>query len=138
MIPYYLDLIISILMGQLFAASVWTYIFQFNNENIKYWKALKLYLKKERGSIALIISFTIIIMFIIPDWFDLHKSKADLLSMESLTKFEFIQSKWRTFVILYGIFLQSLALLVYKGGRELIKNYGKEKAGINPEEELKP
>lgn len=134
---YYFLLIAAVIIGQVFVAAISAWIFQRNNEKIDYPTALKIYFNKEMGTFVVIISFTIIVMFVLSDWMDLTISKAQLLSREKLTKFEQAQSKFRTVAALYGMFAQWAALFVYKGGRNAIANYGK-KQGVDVNENGKP
>lgn len=129
---YYLWLIVGTIIGQTFAATVIVYITQLKNHKISYPKALKMYLKKERGSFMLIISSTILLLFVLPDIFDLNKSREELLAnYGTLTKFEYLQTKFRLLAVGYGTFLQSLAVLIFKGGRNAIREYGREKTGYD-------
>lgn len=133
---YYLLLGLAVLLGQVFVAASAAWVYQRANENITYWKALQLYFKKEIGTFILIMSFTVLVMFVLSDWMDLTINKIDLLSKEKLTKFETAQSKFRTVAALYGMLAQWIALLVYKGGRNAVMNYGK-KQGVDIEQNMK-
>lgn len=121
---YYLILIAAVIIGQTFVAAVASWIFQRSNDKIEWWTAIKLYLKKEIGTFAVIISFTFIILFILSDWMDMTATREILRSKEKLTKFEQAQSVFRTVAIVYGVFAQSLALLFFKAGKKAIESYG--------------
>lgn len=124
---YYVILFAGIIIGQTFTAAFLSYIIQKKNEKITYWKSLGIYLKKEFGSFMVVITLTAILLFILPDWFDLRVSREELRMRGMLTKWEQAQTKWRTISIGYGVFAQVIAFVFYKGGRNAILNYGKSK-----------
>lgn len=127
---YYLLLVFAVIIGQTFTGCVSAWVFQRKNDAIDYWKALKLYFKKEVGTFMVILTFTILLMFILSDWMDLSVSRAELMSREKLNRFEQAQKFFRTVAILYGVFAQWLAFLFFKGGKKAIDDYGK-KAGVD-------
>jgi hypothetical protein len=128
---YYLLLIAAVIIGQTFIACVSAWVFQRSNPNIGYFKALRIYLAKEVGTFVVIVSFTIMVMFVLSDWMDLTTSRAELIAKGKLTKFEQAQKNFRTYAAIYGAFAQLLALLFFKGGKKAIETFGKEKAGVD-------
>lgn len=124
---YYLLLIIAVIIGQTFVAAVASWVFQRKNDNIGYWKAFKIYLHKEVGTFVVILSFTLLVMFVLSDWMDLTTSRAELIKKGALSKFENAQKNFRTYAAVYGVFAQWLAMLFFKGGQKAIENYGKQK-----------
>lgn len=127
---YYFLLLMAVIIGQTFTAAIAAWIFQRSNDAIDYFTALKLYLKKEFGSFAVIISFTVLLMFILSDWMDLSVTRADLLAKGQLTRFEQAQAKFKTVAVIYGAFAQWVAYFFYKKGKTAIEEYGK-KNGID-------
>ncbi len=127
---YYILLILAVILGQTFVAAVASWVYQRKNENIGYGKALNLYLAKEIGTFAVILSFTGIILFILSDWMDMTATKEILRSKEKLTRFEQAQSVFRTVAVVYGVFAQWIALLFFKAGKKAIETYG-TKQGVD-------
>lgn len=124
---YYILLWAAVLIGQLFIASIQIWYFQKDNPNIGYGKAVRLYISKESATFVVITMFTLLLMFVLPDWFDLKLTPTDLKTKAQLTKFESIQMKYRTYAAVYGTFAQLLAFLFYKGGKKAIQEYGQKK-----------
>lgn len=124
---YYIKLFIAVIIGQTFLAAMSAWVFQRKNDAIDYWTALRVYLRKEIGTFIVILSFTGLVMFVLSDFMDLTKSRAELIAQGELNKFEQAQKFFRTVAVLYGVFAQWLAYLFYKGGRKAIEEYGKEK-----------
>lgn len=124
---YYLLLISAVILGQSFLGAISAWVFQRKNDAITYWKALNLYMKKEVGTFVVIVTFTLMLMFVLSDFMDLTKSRAELIAKGQLNRFEEAQKFFRTVAVVYGVFAQWLAYLFYKGGRNAIQNYGKQK-----------
>lgn len=129
---YYLILIAAVIIGQAFTAAYLSWKYQTANDLIDYPKAFKLYVNKNIGTFAVIVTFTLIVLFILSDWMDMTMTKQQLLSLEKRTRFQEAQLKFRTVAIGYGVFAQWIASLAYKGGELAIKNYGKQK-GVDTE-----
>lgn len=127
---YYLLVIAAVILGQTFTAAFLSWKHQTTNDLINYPTAFKLYINKNIGTFAVIVTFTLLVLFVLSDWMDLNLTKAELLAKGQLTKVEAIQTKFKTYATFYGIFAQGIASLFYKGGELAIKNYGKSK-GIN-------
>jgi hypothetical protein len=127
---YYFLLLFAVIIGQTFLAAVSAWVFQKGNDNIDYPKALQLYFKKEMGTFFVILTFTLMLMFVLSDWMDLATSRTDLIAKGALTKFEQAQKNFRTVAVVYGVFAQWIAFLFYKGGKNAIEKYGKER-GVN-------
>lgn len=123
---YYLLLLLAVVIGQLFTAAVSIWIFQKDNPNINYFRAVKVYFNKELATFVVIFTFTLLLMFILSDWMDLNVTQFDLRTKTQLTKFEAIQAKYRTYAALYGVFAQSIALLFFRKGKQAIQEYGKK------------
>lgn len=123
---YYLILVAAVIIGQTFTAAYLSWKYQTANDLIDYRKAFSIYVHKNIGAFFVIISFTLILLFIISDWMDMSLTKTELLSKVKRTKFEEAQLKFRTVAIVYGVFAQLIASLLYKGGEVAIKNYGKK------------
>jgi len=132
MIHYYLLLFVAVIIGQSFFASIVTWYYQRNNPMISYRKAFGIYLKKEVGTFIVITCFTLLLMFILSDYMDLTKTRAELIAKGKLNRFESIQKSFRTYAVIYGVFAQFFAVLFYKGGIKAITDFGKEK-GIDVE-----
>lgn len=124
---YYIILLLAVVLGQTFLAAMSAWVFQRKNEAISYKKALELYFKKEVGTFFVIISFTLLLMFVLSDYMDLTKTRAELIAKGELNRFEQAQKFFRTVAVLYGVFAQWLAYLFYKGGKKAIEDYGKTK-----------
>jgi hypothetical protein len=124
---YYLILIAAVIIGQTFTAAYLSWKYQTANDLIDYPKAFKLYINKNIGTFAVIVTFTLIVLFVLSDWMDMTMTKQQLLSLEKRTRFQEAQLKFRTVAIVYGVFAQLIASLLYKGGELAIKNYGKQK-----------
>lgn len=122
---YYLLLISATILGQLFVASIGIYYYQLQNDCIGYWKAAKIFANKQLAVWFVIILFTMIILFVLPDWMDLSLSRATLEAKTTLTRFEKLQKIYRTFAVVYGVGAQWIALLAFKGTRNAILKYGK-------------
>lgn len=133
---YYLLLWLAVIIGQLFFTTVAVWIWQRKNPNINYWQAVRLYVSKEVGTYVVIFFTTIVLMFILQDWMDLNISKAELMVKETLTRFEKAQMKFRTYATGYGTFAHLIALLLFKGGKNAIEQFGKSK-GIDDLNEAK-
>lgn len=127
---YYFLLIAAVILGQTFTGCVSAWYYQRKNEAIGYGKALKVYFHKEIGTFAVIISFTLLVLFALSDWMDLTKTRAELLAKGELTKFEQAQKFFRTVAVIYGVFAQWAALYFFKKGKNAIEDYGK-KEGVN-------
>lgn len=130
---YYIILIVAVIIGQSFTAAYLSWKYQNANELIDYPKAFKLYIHKNIGTFTVIVSFTLILLFVLSDWMDMTLTKTELLSITKRTKFQEAQLKFRTVAIVYGVFAQGIASMVYKGGELAIKNYGK-KQGVEPDQ----
>lgn len=124
---YYLILIAAVIIGQTFTAAYLSWKYQNANDLIDYPKAFKIYIHKNIGTFAVIVAFTLMLLFVLSDWMDMTLSKAELLSITKRTRFQEAQLKFRTVAIAYGVFAQGIASLFYKGGEVAIKNYGKSK-----------
>lgn len=124
---YYTLLIAAVALGQTFTAAVSSWVYQRRNENISYWVAFKLYLKKEIGTFAVILSFTLMLMFALSDFMDLTKTRAELMAKGELNKFETAQKFFRTVALVYGVFAQWIALRFFKEGKKAVLDYGKDK-----------
>lgn len=124
---YYLLLIAAVVIGQLFFSVVSVWYYQRSNPQIDFFKALQVYFKKEIGTYIMIFCFTLLLMFVLSDWMDLHATRHDLLLKEDLNKFEQAQIKFRTYATCYGVFAQFVALYFYKGGKDAIDKFGKSK-----------
>jgi hypothetical protein len=132
---YYLNLIAAVILGQTFVAAVVSWIYQRKNDKVNYLTATKIYMKHEVGTFAVIFSFTLMVLFALSDWMDLNVSKAELLSRgkDGLSRFEHAQLKFRTYALCYGVFVQYLAFLFYKGGIKAILTWGQKNAGVDIE-----
>jgi hypothetical protein len=128
---YYLYLLISVLLGQLLVAAIAVYYYQSKNPHINYWKAVQVYLAKSIPVYAVIMAITFIVMFLLSDYMDLNLSRADLIAKDKLTKFELAQKNFRLLAICFGIAAELVALIVYKGVRLAVLDYGK-KLGVDP------
>jgi len=123
----YVLLVLAVIIGQTAKAafSIWKH--QSNNENIGYWTAAGLYLKKNIGAFIAVLSFTFVLLFVLSDWMDMTLTKQELASKAVRTKFEEAQLKFKTVAIVYGLFAQGIASLFFKAGEKAIKDYGKAK-----------
>lgn len=130
---YYLILIVAVFFGQMFVSSIAIYYYQLQNDNLDYFTAAKIYMKKQMAVFFIIFWLTILILFILSDWMNLTLTRVELLSRAKLTRLETIQSIFRSIAAIYGIGAQWVALLIFKGTRNAIINYGKSK-GINIDE----
>lgn len=124
---YYLLLIAAVIIGQTFTAAYLSWKYQTANDLIDYKKAFTIYVQKNIGTFAVIVTFTLMLLFVLSDWMDMTMTKQQLLSLEKRTRFQEAQLKFRTVAIAYGVFAQAIASLLYKGGELAIKNYGKQK-----------
>ncbi len=124
---YYLLLWVAVVVGQLFFTTVAVWVWQRKNPYINYVPALKKYVNKEVGTYIVIFFTTLLLMFILQDWMNLNISKAELLVKEKLTRFEAAQMKFRTYATGYGVFAHLIALIVYRGGKNAIEQFGKSK-----------
>lgn len=122
---YYVLLWVAVVIGQLFFATAAVWYWQRSNNNIDYITALKLYFKKEVGTYILVLSATMLLTFILPDWFNIKMTKADLLAKSEITRFEYWQIRFRTGATIYGTFAHLIALIFYKGGMKAVKDFGK-------------
>lgn len=124
---YYLFLWIAVILGQLFVSNITVWHYQRSNEKINFFQALKVYFQKEVGTYMVITTFTMLLTFILSDWMDLSLTKAELLSKAELSRYDAIQTKFRTFATGYGMFAQLIAGMVFQGGKNAIQQFGKSK-----------
>lgn len=132
---YYLLLIAAVIIGQSFFSSVSVWYFQRDIKELNYFKALQLYFKREIGSYFVVILLTMMVMFVLSDWMDLTTTRAELIAKGTLTRFEKAQEKFRTYATGFGIFAQWIAFVLYKGGRNAIKDWAAIR-GIDVQQEL--
>lgn len=123
---YYFLLLAAVIIGQTFTGCISAWFFQLKNDKIDYLTALKLYFRKEFGSFFVVLSFTVLLMFILSDWMNLNTSRAELLAKGELTKFEKAQVYFKTVAVIYGAFAQWIAYFFYKKGKTAIEQYGKK------------
>lgn len=124
---YYLLVIAAVVLGQTFTAAYLSWKHQTANDLINYPTAFKIYISKNLGTFAVIITFTMLILFVLSDWMDMNLTKAELIAKGKLTRVESIQRYFKTYATFYGVFAQGIASLFYKGGEKAIKDYGKQK-----------
>lgn len=124
---YYLLLWVAVIIGQVFVSTVVVWLEQRKNPNINYLQALREYYKKEVGTYIMVLATTIVITFVLSDWMDLKVTKEILASKEKLTRFEQWQMKFRTYATGFGMFIQLIAPLFYKGGLKAVSDFGKTK-----------
>lgn len=136
MTKYYFLLLAAVIIGQTFFASIVSWYYQRNNPNITYWRAFGIYLHKEVGTFIVVLSFTLVLMFVLSDYMDLNVSRQELILKDQLNKWEKLQKNFRTWAIIFGVFAQFFAILFYKGGIKAITDFGKEK-GIDVDPSLK-
>lgn len=120
---YYLILTFAVILGQLFAAAIYIYLWQAKNDMIGYSKASELYVKKNIPAYVIILLFTILIMFVMSDYMDMNLSRAELIAKGRLTRFENIQANFRLYSIAYGVFAEVLIAMLYKKAKNEITNY---------------
>jgi ATP/ADP translocase len=131
---YYSLLMAAVVLGQLFVASLMIYYYQSKNENINYLKASGIYFNKSIARYVMIISFTLLVMFVLSDYMDLNITRAELMIKGELSKFEKAQKNFRTIASVYGMFAELVPLLVYKGVGKAIMQYS-AKLGIDSDKD---
>lgn len=124
----------AVLLGQLFVSSIAIWYYQSKNENVDYWKATKIYTHKQFPTFVAILTFTFLIMFVLSEWIDISKSRAELISTADIGYVEKIQKFFKTASAIFGIGAQWIVLVVYKKTRNAIVDYGK-KGGVTIEED---
>lgn len=124
---YFLLLFVSFVIGQLLYFAVGSYVYQKKNINIDYLTAIKVYAKGEIGGFIIAFLVMLLVAFVLPAFFDLTKTHADLLAKKDkvgLTKFENYQLMYRAYCAFFGLFVQLIFDKAFKIGKKAIDNYG--------------
>lgn len=139
MIQYILLLIVAVFLAQAFIAAFAVYRVQLANENINYIKALQLYFKANMARYVLVAVCVLILCFILSDYMDLSLTRDDLRAkgIKELTRVELIQLRFKSYSIAVGVFIEVIAVLLYKAGFKSIVDFGKSK-GVSADEIVKP
>lgn len=119
---HYLVISCGWLIGQFAYAACSIYVLQ-KNKNVPYWKAAKLYLSGEIGSFVMAFSGLMVLLFIVPDFFEVQITRKDLLNKEALTWKEKIIVYQRVAAIGFGAFIQHVLYVLFKKGKKKIEQY---------------
>jgi hypothetical protein len=115
----YLQLFLAFVIAQGAMASMNVYSYQ-KEKNIDYWPAMVAYLKAEIGYFIIGAFAMAAICFIMPEFVDLHTTRADLLSKEKLDWKDKLQLYFKTSALLIGGFVQYIAFVYRKKGKAAI------------------
>jgi hypothetical protein len=119
---HYVIIIFGWIIGQFAYAACSIYVLQ-KNKDVNYWKAAALYFSGEIGSFVLAFSGLLVLLFIIPDFFDVEITRKDLLNKEVLSwKEKFIVFQ-RSASIGVGAFIQHIIYAIFKKGKKKIEEY---------------
>lgn len=128
MIAYILELIVATILGQTLVASISAWEAQRKNSNLDAFKAIFVYFKHESAKFLMIVIATLCLMFILPLVMDMEMTRKELILKEgTLTIVEKIQKNFRLYALLWGVFVELVVLVFYRGGRKAVQDYGKSK-----------
>lgn len=131
----YVIITVGWIIGQLTFTIVSAYLLQRNLNGIDFFKAVKVFFKKELGGYFVSLAGLFILMFIFSDYIDPNISREDLLKKDVLSYKEKLIVYSRTASIIFGIFCQFLILLGFKKGIKGIREYAEKN---NIEDPTKP
>lgn len=112
-------MLLGFLLAQLLITAIMVYNYQ-KEKDVPYLVALKTYLKAEFGFFIIGLLGISAVLFILSDFIDLSVTKKDLQSIEGRSLKQNLQLYFKTASIIIGGFIQYIAFVYKKKGKEAI------------------
>lgn len=119
MYVHYVEMFFGFILAQGLITSIMVYNYQ-KEKNIDYGAALTAYFKAEVGYFIIGIVGILCIIFFLSDFVDLSITRQDLITKGSLTWKENLQLYFKTASIFIGGFVQYIAFIYKKKGKDAI------------------
>lgn len=119
MSSHYAEMFFAFILAQSLITAIMVYNYQ-KEKNVDYGAALSAYMKAEVGYFVIGIIGISCILFILSDFIDLSVTRQDLLRKGGLTWKENLQIYFKTGSLVIGGFVQYIAFVYKKKGKEAI------------------